>query len=254
LTIILAIKAENGIVLSADRRVVYTVGDVKFSSENEKIVQIGKNTIMGFSGDLKNSGQLVMLLRNNSGALDNDMFSALNALKEEIRKIDLDCECLLAGKVNNDLAVVRLTADKRNRVLAIEITVQRVETAGDIISMFSYLNLTIQQYINYLGTMRKSLTVDEAEFLAYITIMDISKSGSETIGNGVSIWRLVKDGKNINMEKTSEWKLNDIFPTAYAYYDKKKIGAIVDAMNLIKKLYGKDIGQLLRKEEKDKVY
>ena len=251
----MAIKAENGIVLIADRRVTYTVGDViEFSSENEKIVQIGKNTIMGFSGDLKNSGQLVMLLKNNSEALDNDMFNALNDLKEEIRKIDLDCECLLAGKVNNDLAVVRLTADKRNRVLEIEITVQQVEAAGDIISMFSHLNLTIQQYINYLGEMRKSFTVDEAEFLGYITIMDISMSGAMSIGNGVNIWHLVKDGKNINMEKTSEWKLNDIFPTAYAHYNKKKIGAIVDAINLIEKLYGKDIGQLRREEEKDKVY
>jgi len=249
----LAIKAENGIVLIADRRVTYTVGDViEFSSENEKIVQIGKNTIMGFSGDLKNSGQLVMLLKNNSEALDNDMFNALNDLKEEIRKIDLDCECLLAGKVNNDLAVVRLTADKRNRVLEIEITVQQVEIAGDIISTFSHLNLTIQQYINYLGSLRKSLTVDDAEFLAYTTIMDISRSGAQTIGNGVSMWHLVKDGK-INMKKTSEWKLNDVFPTAYALYEKKRTGALVEAMNLIKQ-YGKDIGELRREEEKDKVY
>ena len=249
----MAIKTENGIVLSADRRVTYVVGEIEFSSENEKIVQIGKNTIMGFSGDLRNSGQLIELLNNNSKALDNDMFSALNALKEEIRKIDLDCECLLAGKVNNDLAVVRLTADKRNRVLEIEITVQQVEIAGDIISTFSHLNLTIQQYINYLGSLRKSLTVDDAEFLAYTTIMDISRSGAQTIGNGVSMWHLVKDGKNINMEKTSEWKLNDVFPTAYALYEKKRTGALVEAMNLIKQ-YGKDIGELRREEEKDKVY
>jgi 20S proteasome, alpha and beta subunits len=62
----LAIKTEDGIVLSSDRRVTYVVGEIEFSSENEKIVQIGKNTIMGFSGDLRNSGQLIELLNNNS--------------------------------------------------------------------------------------------------------------------------------------------------------------------------------------------
>ena len=253
MTIILAIKAKDGIVLSADKRLLYIIeGGEEFSFKNEKIVQIGKNTIVGFSGDSKNVGQLVMLLKENSEALDNDMFSALNGLKKKIRAIDLECECLLAGKVNDNLAVARLTADKGDGVLRIEITQPQVEMAGDMTSMFSSLNLTTHQYIDYLDKIGKSLTVDEAEFLAYTTIMEISRSGSQTIGNGVSIWRLVKNGENINMEKTPEWKLNDLFPTAYAYYVKKKVGAISEAMDRIKTLYGEGIGQLLRKEEKEK--
>jgi hypothetical protein len=253
LTIILAIKAKDGIVLSADKLLLCTIEDGgEFNFKDEKIAQIGKNTIMGFSGDLKNVGQLVMLLKENSEALDNDMFSALNGLKKEIRAIDLECECLLAGKVNDNLAVVRLTANKRDRVLKIEITQPQVEMVGDITSMFSSLNLTTHQYIDYLDKIGKSLTVYEAEFLAYATITDISRSGSQTIGNGVSIWSLVKNGKNINMEQTPEWKLNDLFSTAYAYYVKKKVGAISEAMDKIKTLGGEGTGQLLRKEEKEK--
>jgi len=250
LTILLAIKAEDWIVLSADKRLMCTTEDGReFNFKDEKIVQIGKNTIMGFSGNLKNAGQLVMLLKENSEALDSDMFSALNGLKKEIRAIDLECDCLLAGKVNDNLAVVRLTADKEDRVLKIDITQSQVEMAGDITSMFSSLNLTTQQYIDYLDKIGKSLTVYEAEFLAYATITDISRSGSQTIGNGVSIWSLVKNGKNINMEQTPEWKLNDLFSTAYAYYVKKKVGAISEAMDKIKTLGGEGI---LREEEKEK--
>jgi hypothetical protein len=54
------------------------------------------------------------------------------------------------------------------------------------------------------------------------------------------------------MEQTPEWKLNDLFSTAYAYYVKKKVGAISEAMDKIKTLGGEGTGQLLRKEEKEK--
>ena len=255
MTIILAIKAKDGtkdvVVLGADKLLLRTTENgIEFNFEDEKIIPIGKNTIMGFSGDLKNEGQLVMLLKENSEALDNDMFSALNGLKKEIRDIDLECACLLAGKVNDNIAVVKLTADKRHRLLNIDITQSQVEMVGDIISMFSSLNLTTQPYINYLDKIGKSLTVPEAEFLAYATIRDIARSGSQTIGKGVISWYLIKIDGNIIMEQTPKWVLNDLFPMAYEYYVKESEGVIPKVMERIKTLEG--TRQLLRNEEKEK--
>jgi len=52
------------------------------------------------------------------------------------------------------------------------------------------------------------------------------------------------------MEQTPKWELNDLFSTAYAYYVKKRVGAISEAMERIKTLEG--TRQLLRNEEKEK--
>jgi 20S proteasome alpha/beta subunit len=85
MTVVLAIRAVNGIVLAADRQVTYELGgNISFSFKDKKIVPIGKNTFIGFSGDTENTGQLIELLKENSENLDKDLFKALDALKKAI--------------------------------------------------------------------------------------------------------------------------------------------------------------------------
>jgi len=252
MTVILAIKARDGVVLAGDQRVTYYIGnDPKFTSKSEKIIQIGKNTIMGFSGVADNVGELASLLKENSEALDNDMLSALNSLKSKIRKIDLEGDCLLVGKVKGDLAFVKLSVSKENKLLEIALQISEVEIIGDIIPTFSSLNLIIHPYIDYVKIKGESLTVDEAESLAYIAISDISRSGALSIGDGVSIFSVVKNGENINIEEIHKWKLEDLLPTAYAQFNKERLGALIRAIKNINGLEG-----LVRKkdeeEEKDK--
>jgi len=244
MTVILAIKADDGIVLAADRQVTYTLGgNINLSFKDEKIVLIGKNTIMGLSGDTGNTGQLVALLKENSKNLDKDLFKALGALKKKIGKIGLDCSCLLVGMINGHPEVVELDTaselDENNKLVEeAEIDIiqeQRITHVGDTIFIFGPLNLVAQEYIEYVKRMEKRFDVWMAAMLAYITIKLISQTGSLTIGNGVSIWLVKNDGE---IKEVSQKDLDDEFETGYQRFKDEIIEAIERAMSQIKVFYG----------------
>jgi len=244
MTLILAIKADNGVVLAGDQRFVYYAGgEPAFASKGIKIMKIGKNTIIGFSGVFQNEGELYNLLKKHSEDLDNDIPSALNSLESEIRKITIRSEFLLVGKVNGDLGVVRLTVIKENEVCERDITGQQVVVVGAVGSAFGLINFITHGYIDYSKEARKSFTVDDAEPLAYITIMAIERSGALEIGEGVSILPVVKDGENINIEEPSTWE-HDLLETGYKHYDKKRLYPLIETIEIIKTLKGS-----YRKEE-----
>jgi hypothetical protein len=71
--------------------------------------------------------------------------------------------------------------------------------------------------------------------LANITIRVISKSGSLTIGNGLSIWLVKNDGE---IKEVSQKDLDDAFETGYEIFMKGIIDAINRAMIPIEVLHG----------------
>ncbi|MFP3289111.1 MAG: hypothetical protein RXO35_01635 [Candidatus Micrarchaeota archaeon] len=245
MTVILAIKADDGIVLAADRQVTYDLqGTISLSFKDEKIVPIGENTIIGLSGDVANTGQLIELLKENSKNLDEDLFKALGTLKKKIGKIGLDCSCLLVGMINGHPEVVELDTaselDENNKLVEqAEIDIipqeQRIAHVGDTISIFSPLNFVAQEYIEYVKRMGKRFDVWMAAQLANITIRVISKSGSLTIGNGLSIWLVKNDGE---IKEVSQKDLDDAFETGYEIFMKGIIDAINRAMIPIEVLHG----------------
>ncbi|MEM0149724.1 MAG: hypothetical protein QXW10_02410 [Candidatus Micrarchaeaceae archaeon] len=253
MTIVFALKADGGIVIGADKMETYVMNSGEYlASVVNKIFPIGKNTLLGFSGNNKNEGTLINFLRHNSKELDNELWGTLNALKKNIRKMDLEVQCLLCGISSGDLSIVTLSADKKAHSFSIDLIPQQYDIAGEIGVGLNVLDSTIHPYLEYAKKIGKEIDIRDAEFLVYSAINNMTKSGATSIGKGIDLWTVRKSGNNVFVEQVDKRMMNDLFETAYAYYKKKLNSAIDEAIDVLRELRMSEKSEQLLRGEKSR--
>jgi len=232
MTLIMAIRTENGIAIGADKMALYEFDDgTKQTTVTDKIFQIGGNTIMGIAGDSRNIMQLIDMLKQSRG-LDKDPYGTIKKAKKEIGKLNLDCGCLICGVSNGKPIIIELAAEKSH--IEIEKITNEYAAEGEMGVGFGIINSILYPYLEYAKKVGKELTLSEASFLVYLSIREASIKGNIDIGYGVDIWE-IKSEKNDDgtiIYKVPEWKIKDSYETGYNYYKKMSIGAIENAINL----------------------
>ncbi|MCL4373713.1 MAG: hypothetical protein M1360_02415 [Candidatus Marsarchaeota archaeon] len=239
MSIVIAFKSKDWAVIGADRRATVTMADGDtFSTKFDKLIGIGNNTLFGFSGDTENVNDLIILLRNNSSELDRDLLGTLKKLRNEIRNIDIDIQALFCGITNNKIDMIEFIADKKNRRLSIESLHMDNDVVGETVMGLNTMNSKIIPYLEYINKTGQQITMQDAEFLVYTAVADISDSGILTVGSGIAIWEIKKDGDKASMQQVPDSKILDFFDSGYRLYRKKSTLAMDEALKMLRGLTG----------------